>query len=130
MYFNWAANAHGCGIGVVSVSPKGDHFPTSPRLTFPYTNNIAEYEACIMGLKMAIDMEIEELEVYDDSLLIIFQACGEFKTRDSKVIPYNQYLSHLSKEFKEMSFSYMSRTQNQFVSTLSSMIQLTYGVKI
>ena len=41
MYFDGAANTQGCGIGAILVSPKGDHFPTSARLTFPYTNNIA-----------------------------------------------------------------------------------------
>ena len=61
MYFNGAANIHGCGIGAVLVSPEGDQFPVSARLEFPYTNNIAEYEACIMGLNLAIDMGIEEL---------------------------------------------------------------------
>src|SRR5262249_54297989 len=84
LYFDGAANVYGCRIGAVLVSPEGDQFPASARLTFPYTNNIAEYEACIMGLKMAIGMEIKELEVFGDSSLIIFQTRGEFKTRDPK----------------------------------------------
>ena len=58
LYFDGAANVYGCGIGVVLVSPKGNQFLTSARLMFPYTNNVAEYEACIMGLRMAIDMKI------------------------------------------------------------------------
>ena len=72
MYFDGAANIHGCGIGAVLVSPEGDQFPASARLEFPYTNNIAEYEAYIMGLNLAIDMGIGELEAYGDSSLIIF----------------------------------------------------------
>ena len=72
LYFDGAANVCGCGIGAVLVSPEGNQFPTSARLMFPYTNNIAENEACIMGLDMAIEMEIKELEVFGDSSLIIF----------------------------------------------------------
>ena len=62
-YFDEAANVFGCGIGAVLVSPKGNHFPMAARLTFPYTNNVAEYEACILGVKMALEMGIRELEV-------------------------------------------------------------------
>ena len=133
LYFDGAANMYGCGIGAVLVSPQGDQFPTSARLTFPYTNNIAEYEACIMGLKMAVEMGIEELEVFGDSSLIIFQTRGEFKTKDPKLIPYHQYLSKMTREFKEVSFSYIPRSQNQFadaLATLASMIQATEGTKI
>ena len=128
MYFNGAANEHGCGIGAVLISPEGDQYPASARLTFPYTNNIAEYEACIMGLNMAIDMEIEDLEAYGDSSPIIFQTRGEYRTKDPKLVPYHQHLSELVKRFKDISFTYIPRTQNQFtdaLATLASMIQIT-----
>ena len=49
LYFDGAANVYGCGIGAVLISPEGEQFPSSVRLTFPDTNNIVEYEACIMG---------------------------------------------------------------------------------
>ena len=112
MYFDGAANVNGCGIGAVLISPEGDQFPTSARLEFPYTNNIAEYEACIMGLNMAIDMGVEKLEAYGDSSLIIFQTQGKYKTKDPKLIPYHQYLSELIKKFRDISFVYVPRSQN------------------
>ena len=133
MYFDGAANVHGCGIGAVLVSPEGNRFLTSGKLEFPYTNNIAEYEACIMDLNLAIDMEIEELEAYGDSSLIIFQTRGEYKTKDPKLIPYHQHLVELIKKFKDVSFVYVPRSQNQFadaLATLASMIQITEGTKI
>ena len=46
----------GKGIGVVIVTPHGSHIPFTARLTFDCTNNMAEYEACIMGLEEAIDL--------------------------------------------------------------------------
>ena len=66
------SSTHGYGIGAILVSSKGNKFSASTRLKFPYTNNIAEYEACIMNLKMAFKMGINELEAYGDSSLIIF----------------------------------------------------------
>ena len=53
MYFNGTVNQSGYGIGVLLVSPHGDHIPRPIRLTFsdrhPIMNNIVEYEACILG---------------------------------------------------------------------------------
>ena len=49
----------------------------SAKLRFPYTKNMAEFEACILGLKMAIDMNLQELLVIGDSDLLIHQIRGE-----------------------------------------------------
>ena len=67
--FYGASNALGNGIGVVIVSPKGYHKPFTARLCFDCTNNTAEYEACIMGIKAVIDMRIKFLNVFGDSAL-------------------------------------------------------------
>ena len=54
MYFDGAANHSGYGIGVLLISPHGDHIPRFVHLAFsdrhPTTNNIVEYEAYILGL--------------------------------------------------------------------------------
>ena len=54
MIFDGAVNAYGKGICVVIVTSHGSHIPFTARLTFDYTNNMEEYEACIMGLEEAI----------------------------------------------------------------------------
>ena len=77
MIFDGDVNAYGKGIGVVIVTPHGSHIPFTARLTFDYTNNMAEYEACIMGLEEAIDLKIKILDVYGDSALVINQIKGE-----------------------------------------------------
>jgi hypothetical protein len=51
LIFDGAVNAYGNGIGAVIITPKGTHIPFSARLLFDCTNNIAEYEACIMGIE-------------------------------------------------------------------------------
>ena len=74
MYFDGATNQNGSGIGVLLISPKGAHIPFSGRLNFLATNNAIEYEACIMGLQVALGLVVKELEVYGNSSLIISQA--------------------------------------------------------
>ncbi|XP_070007434.1 uncharacterized protein [Nicotiana sylvestris] len=80
MYFDGAVNIKGVGIGAILISPIGHHYPATARLQFFCTNNTAEYEACILGLKMAIDLDVYELLVMGDSDLLIRQAQGEWET--------------------------------------------------
>ena len=77
MYFDGAANQLGFGIGILLISPQGDHIPRSVRLTFfdhhRLMNNIVKYEACITGLKTALDLGVRQLEFHGDSNLVIQQ---------------------------------------------------------
>ena len=77
MVFDGASNALDNSIGVVIISPEGCHTPFTARLCFNCTNNMDEYEACIMGLKAAIDLRIKFLSVFGDSALVINQIKGE-----------------------------------------------------
>ena len=75
MYFDGAANHSGYGIGVLLIFPHGDHIPRFVRLAFsdrhPATNNIVEYEACILGLETTLELGIRQMEVFADSNLIL-----------------------------------------------------------
>ncbi|KAA3479843.1 RNA-directed DNA polymerase (Reverse transcriptase), Ribonuclease H [Gossypium australe] len=61
--FDGASNAVGNGVGAILISPSGDHYPFTCKLDFDYTNNMEEYEACIMGIRVAIDRKIKVLEL-------------------------------------------------------------------
>ena len=77
MYFDGVAKHSGYGIGVLLISPHGDHIPRSIRLAFsnryPATNNIVEYEACILRLETALELRIRRMEIFGDSNLVIRQ---------------------------------------------------------
>ena len=77
LYFDGAASQSGFGIGILLISPQGDHIPRSVRLVFSghhrLTNNMVEYEACITGPKTALDLGIRQLEIHGDSNLVIGQ---------------------------------------------------------
>ncbi|XP_070040105.1 uncharacterized protein [Nicotiana tomentosiformis] len=93
---------------------------------FPYTNNMAEYEACILGLGLAIDMNVQELLVIRDSDLLVHQVSGEWATKNTKILPYLYCVQELIKRFTKIEFKHVLRIQNEFadaLATLSSMIQ-------
>uniref|UniRef100_A0A2N9FA28 RNase H type-1 domain-containing protein n=1 Tax=Fagus sylvatica TaxID=28930 RepID=A0A2N9FA28_FAGSY len=130
LYFDGAANAVGSGIGAVLVSPKGQQTPIAVKLGFDCTNNMTEYEACIVGLQAALEFGAYELEVFGDSLLIVSQTNGEWQARDPKLIPYQRYISRLVPKFKYITFTYTPRAHNHFadaLATLASLIKLVEG---
>ena len=55
MYFDGASNGLGRGVGAVLIFPKGNHCLFIAKLSFEYTNNVTEYEACVLGLQAAIE---------------------------------------------------------------------------
>lgn len=86
MYFDRTINQLGYRIGVMIIFPIGVLIPITVRLYFQCTNNIAKYEACIIDLKVAIDLGIDELEVYEDLALVIFQATEDSFIREEKFL--------------------------------------------
>lgn len=79
--FDGASDVKGHGIGEIIISLIGFHIPFTAKLCFDYTNNMAEYEACIYGLEANIELRIKILEVYKDSTLVITQVQGECMIR-------------------------------------------------
>ncbi|XP_015086872.1 uncharacterized protein LOC107029958 [Solanum pennellii] len=96
------------------------------ELRFNCMNNMAEYEACILGLKIAIDMNVHDLLVFGDSDLLIHQVQGEWAVNNPKIIPYIQYVQKLCKRFRMSEFIPTPRIQNELadaLSTIASMIK-------
>ena len=73
MFFEGAANVYGNGADAVIISPDQKQYPVLVKLYFECTNNTAEYEACILGLEVALELKIRKIDVYGDSMLIICQ---------------------------------------------------------
>ncbi|XP_059589978.1 uncharacterized protein LOC132252789 [Vitis vinifera] len=137
LYFDGAANQSGFGIGILLMSPQGDHIPRSVRLAFSdhhrLTNNIVEYKACITGLETALDLGIRQLEIHGDSNLVIKQTQGIWRTRDEKLKPYHAYLDLLIDRFDVLRYIHLPRVENQFadaLATLASLIVIPAGVNV
>ncbi|WRX28546.1 Reverse transcriptase domain - like 10 [Theobroma cacao] len=120
MYFDGASNVLGHGIRAVLISPNEKYYPATARLNFNCTNNIAEYEALVMGLQAAIEMKVSTIDVYGDSTLVICRMRGEWETRDSKLVSYKKLVTELSKQFKEISFNHLPREENQIADALAT----------
>ena len=124
IYFDGASNALGRGIGAVLISSKGNHCLFTAKLSFECTNNVAEYEACVLGLQAAIEKKIKILNVYGDSALVICQLNGEWETRDSKLVPYQEFIKRLIEQFEEITFKHLPCEKNYLLDTLATLATL------
>ena len=77
LYVDGAVNAQGAGAGILFHGPREIKLEYALQFTFPLTNNEAEYEAMITGLKLAKELGIAHLLVKGDSKLVIEQIRGD-----------------------------------------------------
>ena len=66
MHFDGAVNKEGVGAGVFVSTPGFEYKLFSFKLYFECTNNVAEYEALILGIKMIKKLEIKKVIIYGD----------------------------------------------------------------
>jgi ribonuclease HI len=59
---------------------------------FRASNNIAEYEALVHGLKMAKQIGIRRILCFGDSDLVMHQVSGDWDARDANMASYRFYV--------------------------------------
>ena len=88
MHVDGASSVNGSGAGIVLESPEGETIEHSLRSEFPSSNNIAEYEALIAGMKLAEKLQVRSSTAFSDSQLVVNQYNGQFETREPSLVPY------------------------------------------
>ncbi|KAF3653604.1 hypothetical protein FXO38_15570 [Capsicum annuum] len=98
--------------GGVRHSTKRGH----PILFYPYKrcfNNVSEYQALILGLKMTVDIKQLQLQVFSDSQLVIKQLLGSYEVRKPELQPYHDYTQKLMRCLGEVTLQHVSRRENK-----------------
>jgi ribonuclease HI len=119
MFFDGASSKEGVGAGVIFVSPYQETIPLSYKLEFEATNNVAEYEALVLGLRAAKDMGIEELSVFGDAELIIHQIKNIYQAKHPRLRTYrNEVWDLIDSFFLAFNISFIPRKENTMVDSL------------
>ena len=71
-------------MGIVLISPEGELLEQAVRLGFGASNNEAEYEALLHGLRAAKRLGAYPFTIHYDSQLIVNQLTGEYMAKDKK----------------------------------------------
>lgn len=85
------------------------------------TNNVAEYKALIEGLKKALSLNVEEIEIFSDSQLVVKQLKGEYKVKKKHLKPLFAEAKKLLKNFKKATIFHIERHQNKEADTLANL---------
>ena len=112
MYFDGSKMLAGLGASVILISPMGDTVRYVLQIMYTTSNNAAEYKALLHGLRMAVSMGIQRLEVRDDSNLAISQVNGEFNAKDPKMAAYRNAILKTSTRFEGLEFHHVPRDSN------------------
>ncbi|KAI3459553.1 hypothetical protein Pfo_016216 [Paulownia fortunei] len=114
-----------CGVGIVLTSPEGEELKFAVRFEFKTSNNEAEYEALVRGLKMALKLGVRQLSVYSDSRLVMQQVEGEFVAKEKRMRNYVEQVSQLKKQFTKIDLSHIPRAENDKADYLSKIASST-----
>ena len=98
--------------GVILMSPIGDTIQYVLQILYTDSNNATEYEALLHGLRMAVSMGIQHLEVRGDSNLAISQINGDFDVKDPKMAAYRNTVLKMSARFEGIEFHHVARENN------------------
>jgi len=90
------------------------------------TNNQAEYTGLIIGLKYAVDNQIQDLLVQGDSQLVINQMTGKYKCNADKLVVLYKTAKALEKQIKNVQYAHVLRKFNARADELSNMAVQKY----
>jgi ribonuclease HI len=113
MYFDGSLNIDRAGAGVLFISPNKDELRYVLRLYFPASNNIAEYEACLHGIRIVVEHGVKRLYVYGDSVLVINQFNKDCETTSEKMDTYCKEIRKLEGKFYGIEYTYVVRDKKQ-----------------
>ncbi|GJR93616.1 reverse transcriptase domain-containing protein [Tanacetum coccineum] len=126
IYNDRALISDGSGTGLILISPKGEEYIYALRFEFEITNNEAEYEALLAGLRLIDEMEIKILAIFVDSQLIVNQVKGLFEAIQPAIKQYLERLKKSLKNFDTYSMEHIRRNQNKKADTLGKLASMNF----
>jgi ribonuclease HI len=113
MYFDGSLMKTGAGAGLLFISPLRKHVRYVLRLHFPVSNNVAEYEALVNGLRIAVELGVRRLDARGNSQLAIDQVIKNSHCRDQKMEAYCDEVWRLEDKFHELELNHVARRYNE-----------------
>jgi ribonuclease HI len=119
MYFDGSLMKTGAGVGLLFISPLGEHVHYVLRLHFPASNNVAEYEALVNGLRITVELGVWRLDACGDSQLVIDQVIKNSHCRDRKMEAYCDEVWCLEDKFYGLELNHVARRYNETTDELA-----------
>jgi len=114
LYVDGAAsgNPGPAGAAALVKDAEGDTLLEKARAFGPATNNVAEYQALLLGLELAAQLKPDVLTIRSDSELLVRQVAGQYKVRAPHLKPLLRQVQRLLAPFETVEIEHIPRTRN------------------
>jgi ribonuclease HI len=121
MYFDGSKRVQGAGAGVVLISPQGNKLKYVLGMSFlQASNNEAEYEALLHGMKMAKACGATRLKIFGDSNLVVQQVMNQCDAISDNMTAYRNLYYYLEGTFNGYEVLQVSRASNEEADNLAN----------
>ena len=108
------------GAGAVLYDEQGHVLERLGKFLGRQTNNVAEYQGLLLGLRRAGELGAEELEVVADSELMIRQLSGAYQVRAPALRELHTEALALLKGFRKVKLAHIPREENTDADEMSN----------
>ena len=119
-----SSNSHGSGAGVIIIDPNKVKICYALQFGFKASNNEAEYEAIIAGLRMSKALGAKRVHVKSDSQLVVSQITAQYQAKEENMKGYLRKTRELMSQFCEVKVERVPRLENSEADTLAKMASL------
>ncbi|XP_027178083.1 uncharacterized protein LOC113777247 [Coffea eugenioides] len=127
LFVDGASSKEGSGAGLLLISPTGEELTYALRLDFPASNNEAEYEALLTGLRIAHQMGITAIKIRSDSQLVVLQVRGEYEAKEEVMKKYLAKVQEVVPLFEAFEIERVPRSQNKRADALSKLASSSFA---
>jgi ribonuclease HI len=120
LFFDGSSRKQWADVGALLQTPDGEQFKYMVHFEFKATNNMAEYEALIFGLRTTLSLGVRQLLVKGDYQLIIKQVKGKCCCNDPQLVAYLLHVRKLEKDFEILDLHHIPRVENAVADDLST----------
>ncbi|KAL0313614.1 UNVERIFIED_CONTAM: Ribonuclease HI [Sesamum radiatum] len=121
LHVDGSSTTQGSGADIVITSPQGEDLEFAIKFGFKASNNEAEYEALVIGMRMAYEVGARHLLAYSDSQLIVKQVEDAYEAKEENMIQYLQQIKELKTSFDHFQIIQIPRDENIKADCLSKL---------
>ena len=113
-------NPGDAGFGVHVTAPDGSDVAELYGFLGLATNNVAEYQALLHGLRYAIARGARRVLVFSDSELVVKQIAGSYRVKHPSMVPLHREALALMRQLEEVRVTHVRREQNKEADRLAN----------
>ncbi|KAL0386116.1 UNVERIFIED_CONTAM: Ribonuclease HI [Sesamum radiatum] len=121
LHVDGSSTTQGSSAGIVITSPQGEDLEFAIKFGVKASNNEAEYEALVIGMRMAHEAGARHLLAYPDSQLIVKHIEGTFEAKEESIIQYLQQIKELKTSFDHFQVIQIPKEENTKADCLSKL---------